>query len=354
MTTLEPTMVSTLLEWYDQKTLIPNPDFQRRPVWPPQVKSYFIDSVIRGRPTPNIYIRSKVDLKTRKALREVVDGQQRIRTLHEFACNSFALDKRSEEYEGLNYDGLNDELKEVFLSYSMGVVQLFNADDEEVIDIFRRLNSYSVPINPQELRHARYAGQFSWVVEASAIKWAVLWEKFKIVPLRQRVRMADDQLMAEMYGIILKGVMDGGQPRIEKLYIEFEKNVPVDTALKVDEVIEYIIANLSELLETSLGRSPQFLMLFAAVAHGRVGILSGDVEKDKKTNMPPRDTRALSDLGRAIDNLKILSDVMEQDPREVSPRFGAFRTATGGSTQRISSRRIRFIMLYKALFPETI
>ena len=80
MATLEPTMVSTLLEWYDQKSLIPNPDFQRRSVWPLQAKSFFVDSVIRGRPTPNIYIRSIVNLKTRKAKREAVDGQQRLTT----------------------------------------------------------------------------------------------------------------------------------------------------------------------------------------------------------------------------------------------------------------------------------
>ncbi len=347
-------MVSTLLEWYDQKTLTPNPDFQRREVWPQQAKSYFVDSVIRGRPTPNIYIRSKVNLRTRKVIREVVDGQQRIRTLHEFASNMFALDKRSEEYEGLHYDRLDDEAKETFLSYSMGVVQLFNADDEEVIDIFRRLNSYSLPVNAQELRHARYVNQFSWAIEASTLKWAVLWEKFNVVTLRQRVRMADDQLMAEMYGIIINGVTDGGQKHIEKLYEDCKTEFPVDTASKVDQVIECMVSDLSEILNTSLARSPQFLILFAAVAHALLGIPQGGIEKDKRTVMLARDTRALSDMNLSVDNLKILANVIDQDPRDVDTRFGPFKAAAGGTTQRILSRRIRFLMLYKALFPELI
>lgn len=91
MATLETTMVSTLLEWYDEKTLTPNPEFQRRPVWPMAAKSYFVDSIIRGRPTPNIYIRSKVDLTNRKTIREVVDGQQRIRTLCDRSIRMFSI-----------------------------------------------------------------------------------------------------------------------------------------------------------------------------------------------------------------------------------------------------------------------
>jgi len=354
MATLEPTMVSTLLEWFDQKTLIPNPDFQRRDVWPPQAKSYFVDSVIRGRPTPNIYIRSKVNLKTRQVIREVVDGQQRIRTLHEFAENAFSLDKRSEEYEGLRYDRLDDNAKESFLSYSIGVVQLFNADDDEVIDIFRRLNSYSLPVNDQELRHAKYVNQFSWAIEASALKWAVLWEKFKVVSLRQRVRMADDQLMAEIYGILMHGITDGGQPKIEKLYEESQNVVPTEISKKVDIVIQYIISNLSEVLDTSLSRAPQFLMLFAALAHAIIGIPEGDIVKDKKTKMPVREHKVLSDINQAVNNLKILASVIDQDPREVSHKYSAFKTAAGGTTQRILSRKIRFLLLFNALYPEQI
>ncbi len=142
MATLESAMVSTLLEWYDEKSLVVNPDFQRREVWPVRAKSYFVDSVIRHRPSPNMYIRSKVDLKTRKTVREVVDGQQRMRALHEFVNNRLTLDKRSEEYEGLRYEDLDDAAKGAFLSYTIGVVQLFNPRDDEVIDIFRRCHVF--------------------------------------------------------------------------------------------------------------------------------------------------------------------------------------------------------------------
>jgi len=250
---------------------------------------------------------------------------------------------------------LDDDLKQAFLSYSIGVVHLFNASDDDVIDIFRRLNSYSVPVNQQELRHAKYMGPFSWAVEAASLKWAVLWDRFRVVTLRQRVRMLDDQLMAAMFGIILQGVTDGGQPRIEKLYKDATKTFSEETVQKVNQVVEYMVSNMSEVLETSLARSPQFLMWFAAMAHALIGIPTGEIERDGQTVMPKRDSRVLSELRQATENLKVLSDVLDQDdPREVQPKFAAFKTAAGGTTQRIRSRRIRFLTLYRALNPEPI
>ena len=347
---LEQYPISDIIEWIDQRKLLLNPDFQRRPVWAPQAKTYFIDTILRGRPVPNIYIRTKVDLRTRQSVREVVDGQQRLRTIHEFADSQFALGSRAEEFKGLEYQDLDEEQQQAFLSYKIGAVQLFNASNDLVIDVFKRINSYGLTVNPQELRHAKYTGEFRWVVEAASRRWVVLWDDYKIVGLRARVRMADDELMAQLYGVMLEGVTDGGQPAIEKLYRKYDRSVPLDASTEVDEVLDYTISSLSAILETSLTRAAQFLMLFAAVAHARVGIPVGDMADD----MPPRDERALSDLNSARSNLAILADVLDADEREVHPRFAAFKTASAGTTQRIRSRRIRFMKLYEALMPEPI
>lgn len=347
---LEQNLISNLLEWLDRKTLVLSTDFQRRAVWPPQAKTYFIDTILRGRPVPNIYFRTSVDLKTKRSYREVVDGQQRLRTIHEFANNELILGNRAEEYKGKRYQDLDDVKKNDFLAYPIGVVQLFNADDEEVLDVFKRLNSYGLPLNAQELRRARYIGEFRWAVERTSRQWVILWDEYKVVTLRARVRMADDELVAQMFGIILDGVVDGGQLSIERLYRTYEPRFPADATEKVDCVLNYITTNLSEILQTSLARSPQFLMLFAAVAHALLGIPAGNMGND----MPSRDPRALSDVAMAKANLAVLADVIDADERGIHPRFTAFKVAVSGSTQRIRSRRIRFPMLFKALIPDAI
>ena len=90
-----------------------------------------------------------------------------------------------------------------------------NASDDDVLEVFARLNSYMVTLNPPEKRHAKYQGEFKWAIRAASRRWAVLWEKYKVLTVRERVRMLDDSLTAEMVGVLLDGVADGGQPKID-------------------------------------------------------------------------------------------------------------------------------------------
>ena len=40
-----------------------------------------MDTIIRGKPIPKVIIRQKINVTTKKSIREVVDGQQRLRTI---------------------------------------------------------------------------------------------------------------------------------------------------------------------------------------------------------------------------------------------------------------------------------
>lgn len=352
---LEQYPVADLMTWLDDKTLILNAEFQRRAIWPPAAKTYLIDTILRDKPIPSIYMRTGIDSRTRRAFREVVDGQQRLRTIHEFVNGEWELGGRAEEFRGNHFGDLDEDIQQAFLSYRIGVVQLFNASNEDVLDAFNRLNSFSYTLNPQELRHGKYQGEFREAVRQASNRWSSrLWERYNVVSLRARVRMGDDELMAQMFGIILEGVVDGGQPAIERLYRNYDREVPKQTMATVDRVISYIVENFSEVLETTgLVRGPHFLMLFAAIAHALLGIPQGAI----KSEMPPKDPRALTDLQMAKSNLGILGEVLETEEETVQerlPRFAAFKMASGGSTQRIRSRRIRFPVLYRALLPEPI
>ena len=76
--------VSDFLSWQRNGSLVLSPSFQRRPVWSHASKSYLIDTVVQGLPIPIIFLREQTDLKTLEPIREVVDGQQRLRTLLAF------------------------------------------------------------------------------------------------------------------------------------------------------------------------------------------------------------------------------------------------------------------------------
>lgn len=342
--------ISDLLAWMNEKTLVLNSDFQRRSVWPPSAKIFLIDSILRDRPMPNIYIRTKTDLRTKRGYREVVDGQQRLRAINDFASDNLTLNNAAEEFAGKTYSTLDDESKTMFLTYMIGVVQLFNISDTDVLDIFHRINAYGLRLNPQEMRHGKFQGQFRNAVIDASKRWVPLWETYKIVGLRDRVRMADDELMALMLGVILDGVVDGGQRATEKLYNQYDSSLPNEAIEKLDRTIAFLLGELSPILETGLARAPHFLMLFAAVAHALFGIPHGAMGDE----MPTRDLSALSDLDMARANLGTLADVLQSPDDAIPTHLFPFRLASAGSTQRIRSRRVRFPALYRALLPASM
>lgn len=349
---LQAYTVSDFLEWHRQKTLVLNPYFQRRSVWSPAAKSYLIDTILRNMPMPKLYLRTKIDPRTNKTIREVVDGQQRLRAIIEFREGGFALDKRAGDLEGLMFDTLNDDQRITYLKYQVGVDQLINATDDDVLEVFSRLNSYTVTLNGAEKRHAKYQGDFKWAVYESTRKWKIFWEKYKVVTVAQRVRMLDDALMAEFYYTVLDGPSEGGEAALNRLYARMDKDFAnqQETTGAVDRVLRRIDKELGPAVEGALAKSPHFLMLFAAVAHATLGLepgIMGDA-------MPVRSKDVLSDIATTITNLVTLEDVLASDvPPDEKPARD-FWIASRASTQRASSRRLRFPVFFEALQPKPI
>lgn len=350
--------ISDLRTWYKEKTLILNPNFQRRDNWTPSARSYLIDTILRGLPVPNIYIRMETNTRTLSSYRDVVDGQQRLRSIFGFIDGSFALGRNAKEYRGQKYEDLDDDNQNQFLAYQLGVVQLFNASDDVVLDIFQRLNAYGLSVNYQESRHGKYQGgkfkgEFRQTVIEASERWVSLWDKYKVVTVRSRVRMGDHELMAQMYGILLEGVVDGGQRWITKLYDTYDPGVPEEVTDKLDQTVSYILENFPDPMSTRISAAPHFLMLFAATAHALFGIPRGDMG-DPYPTMPEKNASVLSDLTTANANLMTLSDVIEFEEDQAPDRFRTFKSAATSSTQRIRSRATRFSVIYQALSPTEI
>ena len=63
-------------EWDERNELVLAPKFQRREVWSAKARSYLIDTIIRGKPIPKLYMRQNVAPSTRRTTREIVDGAE--------------------------------------------------------------------------------------------------------------------------------------------------------------------------------------------------------------------------------------------------------------------------------------
>lgn len=349
---LEQYTISDFLTWHRQRTLTLNPYFQRRAVWSSAAKSYLIDTILREMPVPKIYMRTKIDPTTQTAVREVVDGQQRLRAILDFADGKFALSPRAAEFRGETFDSLSDELKIAFLGYAIGVDQLLNATDSDVLEIFARLNSYNAVLKPAELRHARYQGDFKWAVHESSRHWEALWTDLRLLTVVQRVRMADDALMAEFYGTVVEGLGEGGEAALNRLYGRLDPGLDglEDVTHAVDLVLQRVRDDLGEAIVGPLASPTNFVMVFAAAAHSLMGIPPGIMGDE----MPERDELALTDPARAVANLGRLAEMIELDEPPQSPNSRRFWLASKSSTQRAASRRTRFPIFYRALLPRAI
>src|SRR5260370_32183499 len=93
--------INDFVEWdKDPGKLELNPRFQRRQVWTDKAKSFLIDTILRGKPIPKIFIRQKTNVSTKTSTREVVDGQQRLRTILSFIKDGFVVSKRQNPDNG--------------------------------------------------------------------------------------------------------------------------------------------------------------------------------------------------------------------------------------------------------------
>ena len=285
--------VSDIVIWFRNKELTINETFQRRSIWTPAAKTFLIDTLLRELPIPKIYIRTQIDPVTQSSLREVVDGQQRIRAITEFAENKLRLTKRSDEYGGKKYLDLDDDAKQRFLGYTLGVEQLLNASDDDVLEVFRRLNSYTVTLNGAERRHAEFQTEFKWAVRRAAEDWKDFIEKNRILSIKQRFRMLDDELFAQLFGVFINGIQDGGAGRLNALYKQlsdetFDDEMRKAVRQKLDSVLEYLRTNFGGYLSGELGTPYHLLMIVAGYAHHRYGIPDGQIED------MPRDARSQS------------------------------------------------------------
>ncbi len=237
-------------------------------------------------------------------------------------------------------------MQEQFLTYPISVEQLINATDDDVLEVFARLNSYTVPLNAAELRHAKYQGDFKWKVREVATRLGDFWRQYEILSTRDRLRMLDDEMTAEMFGVILEGVRDGGQPNINKLYAKLDKDFPEadDATRRVHSTVRFLDTKLTEALKGDIfSRPPHFLMLFASVAHALHGIPAGDIGDAHPRGGPkfPVDI----DVLRA--NLAVLTESVLAGAE--TERYRDFVVASLRSTQRIASRKVRFLLLCRAL-----
>ena len=153
--------ISTILDSLE-KGAIYIPEFQRRYVWNDTQASRLIESLIIQCPIPVIYLNQEKDEKL-----SVIDGNQRIISLQKYIRNQISLKGLTAypELEGLKFFELDPRFQRHILNRTLRCIVITKETHPQIkFDVFERLNSGSVKLTPQELRHGIYSGSFMKLV----------------------------------------------------------------------------------------------------------------------------------------------------------------------------------------------
>ncbi len=169
---------------YRDDKLIVNRKYQRKLVWTVKEKQNLIDSLIQDYPIPLILLADASEGTNQ--LFEIIDGMQRLNAIFSFIENSFsvnnnyfdineftrarqaaelgifvAVDRKDNEF-------FSPEICADILDYQLAVTTFPIESDQQVTDVFGRINSGGKQLSAQEKRQAGMTDTFSMAIREIA------------------------------------------------------------------------------------------------------------------------------------------------------------------------------------------
>jgi Protein of unknown function DUF262 len=215
--------ISWFLDLSDKGQLNLDPPYQRRSVWAPRDRRYFIDTILNNYPAPPIFLHKTLDDNGR-ATYHVVDGKQRLQTIIMFRANQVSIpdDFSDVNLQNKRWRDLEKATRERFWNYILIVEMLPDAQDAVIRNTFARINRNSRKLSQQEMRHAKYDGWFISAVEAEANN--ELWKTIGIATAARAKRMADVQFISEIFAVIIQKDISGfDQDNLDQIYADYDE-----------------------------------------------------------------------------------------------------------------------------------
>lgn len=233
-----PHPISDIRDWSNSGRLELRPDFQRKAVWTPVARIMLMDTILKDIPMPKIFLATKI--KNSQTYRIVIDGQQRITAILDFIEGKYVLEEPYiGAHSGKNFLELDEETQKLFLRYRIDFNEAQDPSEDEVREVYARVNKYTVPLNKQELRRADYPGEFLNLSENLALH--DFFDEINIFTPANRRRYADVEYISEILSAMLEGIQD----KKEKLDNFYKKYATLDKA-KVEEITKLFNDTLEE------------------------------------------------------------------------------------------------------------
>ncbi|MBK6665666.1 MAG: DUF262 domain-containing protein [Saprospiraceae bacterium] len=254
--TIETWNIKDLLSLIDNQKINLEPSYQRNFIWSPKNQMDLIDTIIKGYPIPNFFI-----FKDKNGNFEMVDGQQRSKTIYKFSKGFITTSKSTGSKK------ITDIIQDNFYSYKIAIILLSNISDKAILNSFYVLiNKTGVNLNASEVNKAEFHGTNFMKLANEVLEYQNFID-LDIFTEAVSKRMNDRAYVEELLGYIILGYIDK-KNQLDKL---FEKDIDEDTynyTLKVFKATIDILSKFNKLHpinETRYKQKNDFYTLFTFI-----------------------------------------------------------------------------------------
>jgi hypothetical protein len=306
--------VADYCEMYERKEVRVNRQYQRSDqVWPRAAQSFLIETILLNFPIPKLFLHQQTDLRTRRPVKEIVDGQQRTRAIVDYYNDEYRLTSNvsHEDAKGKRFSELPEELQNQYRDYGLHFDLFVGATDEDVREVFRRMNSFTVPLNPEEQRHAEFQGEFKWFMRNISTAYAEALRHAGVFTQKSLVRMQDQKLLTEITSAYFDGIKTTNKRTLDAVYRNHDKpeDFPNEEQAELERRLRTALDELfgwHDLYDTPLMKPHQVYSLVLALMHMREPLtqLQGIYEGDDAQ---------IADEDVVLVNLTRLAELLEED-----------------------------------------
>lgn len=349
--------VTWLLDLDKNNQLELNPPYQRKSVWTPKDRRFFMDTIFRNYPSPAIFLHKSIDDSTGNTTYEVVDGKQRILTILLFVQNRFSLadDFGDNQFDGKRWRDFDEKplIKRLLWNYRITIEELDDSSFPDINDVFSRLNKNANKLTAQELRHARFDGWLITFLE-SEVEHPV-WKSLKVRTIAKEKRMSDVQNVSELAAITLRKDISGfSQIDLDQLYADHDDPSAEETEFDAEVFVsEFMrVRGILEILEEDYGISSTTAQPFFNLYTLWAALTQHDLEDSAIGDFAARYTAFMEAVNAYHLEEDTTAPLSLENLSEAEKNIVRYKAATQGATTDEPKRRERLDALEAALFSE--
>lgn len=327
----ERRIVAYPIAWFNdlhnRQLLELDPPYQRRSVWNQPYRDYFIETILLNYPAPPIFLHEEIT-PDGVAAYSVVDGKQRLTTIFDFVDDVFPVSEKSpiERLQGQVFSQFDPATKTQFWRYQLPAEFLPVVEEGTLKNIFDRLNRNVARLTRQELRHAKFFGEFARGAEAMTdLLVEELPAGFPNIALSSRRQMKDVELVAQLLLLTELGPASFSQDELDRAYSD--RDTVWDERTRVERRFRAAVRAIHDLTDadqalagTRLRNQADFYSLFGAVL---------ELHNNKALPAPAEGAAKLAKF------IRIVSDEKRREKnRRAQDYYEAARSASNDPRQR--------------------